>query len=72
MDSRIILHFGPAHRTFEGKRPRTDCVSGDWQENLRRNAERGEAVPEHAIENMLGKLVQPQRWEAQAVDWRCV
>lgn len=44
----------------------------DWQENLRRNAERDDVVPEHAIENMLGKLVPPQRWEAQYVDWYCV
>lgn len=44
----------------------------DWQENLRRNAERANAVPERVIENMLSKLVPPQRWEAQHVDWYCI
>lgn len=43
-----------------------------WDENLRRNAQRKDAVPEPAIEHMLGKLVPPQRWEAQYVDWHCV
>lgn len=43
-----------------------------WGENLRRNAARADAVPEHAVEDMLGKLVPPQRWEAQYVEWHCV
>ncbi len=43
-----------------------------WEENLRRNAERAAVVPEHVVENMLGKLVPPQRWEAQYVEWHCV
>jgi len=42
-----------------------------WKENLRRNTERKAQVPESAIADMLGKLVPPQRWEAQAVDWIC-
>lgn len=44
----------------------------DWKENLRRNADRTDAVPEHAVEDMLGKLVLPQRGEAQVVEWHCV
>lgn len=43
-----------------------------WEENLRRNADRKDAVPEHAVEAMLGKLVPPQRWEAQFVEWYCI
>ncbi len=43
-----------------------------WEENLRRNANRADAVPEHVVEDMLGKLIPPQRWEAQYVEWRCV
>lgn len=43
-----------------------------WEENLRRNADRADAVPEHAVEDMLGKLVPPQQWEAKDVDWVCV
>lgn len=42
------------------------------EENLRRNAERAEAMPEHIVEDMLGKLIPPQRWGAQYVEWRCV
>lgn len=44
----------------------------DWAENLRRNANRAAAVPEHIVADMLYKLVPPQRWEAQHVDWHCV
>ena len=43
-----------------------------WEENLRRNADRADAVPEYVVEDMLGKLVPPQRWEAQHVEWHCV
>lgn len=43
-----------------------------WEENLRRNAQRKACVPEAAIADMLGKLVPPQRWEAQSVNWICV
>ena len=44
----------------------------DWEENLRRNAERKAGVPEPVITSMLGKLSPPQRWEARQVDWQCV
>lgn len=43
-----------------------------WEENLRRNAGRADVVPEYAVEDMLGKLVLPQRWEAQQVEWYCI
>ncbi len=42
-----------------------------WQENLRRNADRDAAVPEHEIIHMLGKLTPPLRHEARHVDWLC-
>lgn len=44
----------------------------EWRENLRRNAERTVAVPEAVINDMLGKLVPPERGEARRVDWICV
>ena len=44
----------------------------EWDENLRRNAARSDAVPEHVINDMLGKLAPPGRAEARFVDWICV
>ena len=43
-----------------------------WEENLRRNAGRRDAVPEDVIDGMLARLEPPERWEAQAVEWLCV
>ena len=43
-----------------------------WEENLRRNADRPDAVPEGVLFGMLDRLEPPQRHEAQAVDWICV
>lgn len=43
-----------------------------WDEQLRRNAEREDAVPESAIFHMLEKLTPPERREADRVEWRCV
>lgn len=43
-----------------------------WEENLRRNAQRSARVPESVIEGMLGKMVLPRRREAQSVEWICV
>lgn len=43
-----------------------------WQEELRRNGNRAAAVPEGAILRMLGRLVPPEAFEAQRVDWFCV
>lgn len=44
----------------------------DWEENLRRNAERSDKVPESVIERMLKKLILPERFEAHEVEWICV
>ena len=43
-----------------------------WEENLRRNASRPDAVPEDVIARMLDKLEPPERYEAQRVEWVCV
>lgn len=43
----------------------------DWQEQLRRNADRDDAVPERVIFDMLEKLSPPERWEAHKVIWLC-
>ena len=43
-----------------------------WEENLRRNAERADPVPEDVLERMLDRLEPPERFEARAVDWLCV
>ena len=40
-----------------------------WDENLRRNAGRPDAVPEDVIDRMLARLEPPERFEAQAVEW---
>ena len=43
-----------------------------WEENLRRNAGRRDAVPEDVIDRMLSRLEPPERFEAQTVEWLCV
>ncbi len=43
-----------------------------WQDELRRNRGRDAAVPEGAILRMLNRLVPPERFEAQRVEWLCV
>ena len=43
-----------------------------WEEELRRNRERKEQVPESVIENMLSYMVVPERMEAHRVEWHCV
>lgn len=44
----------------------------DWNEQLRRNAGRADAVPEQAICNMMEELILPEAKEAQRVEWFCV
>lgn len=44
----------------------------DWQEQLRRNRSRSDAVPESVIADMLSGMVPPVCREAQEVRWRCV
>lgn len=53
-------------------RVRVVYLETGWEENLRRNAERADPVPEDAIGRMLDRLDPPERFEAQAVDWLCV
>ena len=55
-----------------GASVRTVFLETEWNENLRRNAERKRNVPEHAIEKMLSKLEIPERFESEKVDWICV
>ena len=44
----------------------------DWKEQLRRNADRPDAVPEQAICHMMEELVLPEAKEAHRVQWHCV
>lgn len=44
----------------------------DWEEQLRRNAGRPDAVPEQAICHMMEELVLPEAKEAHRVEWYCV
>lgn len=44
----------------------------DWQEQLRRNAGREDALPEQAICHMFEELVLPEDKEAHAVKWYCM
>ena len=43
-----------------------------WSENLRRNADRRDAVPLNVLDHMLSRLEPPERFEAQSVDWLCL
>ena len=44
----------------------------DWNEQLRRNANRPDEVPEAAICHMMEELVLPEAKEAAMVEWFCV
>jgi len=44
----------------------------DWQEQLRRNANRPNAVPESVIADMLSGMIPPSCREAPEVRWLCV
>lgn len=56
---------------FEGYKARVNIIylETDWQTLLERNRSREDAVPQSAIESMLGKLTPPQAYEATQVDW---
>jgi len=41
----------------------------DWNEQLRRNASRPDAVPEQAICHMMAELVLPEAKEPHRVEW---
>lgn len=44
----------------------------DWQEQLRRNANRPDAVPQQAISHMMDELVLPEAKEAHRIQWYCI
>ena len=44
----------------------------DWQTKLQRNCSREAMVPQAVIEDMLGKLVLPEAYEARNVEWLCL
>lgn len=44
----------------------------DWEEQMRRNREREDVVPEKVIRHMLGSMTLPERFEAHEVEWVCV
>ena len=55
-----------------GARVRVVWLETGWEENLRRNRERPDAVPESTVCRMLDRLEPPARREAHRVEWRCV
>ena len=59
---------------FEAYKARVHIIylETDWQTLLARNSSREAAVPQAAIESMLGKLSPPEAFEAAQVDWICV
>lgn len=44
----------------------------EWEEQLRRNRERKEAVPESVIRDMMKNMTLPERYEAHRVEWYCI
>ena len=58
--------------TAYGASVRVVYLETGWEEQLRRNAGRPDAVPEAAISGMLEKLTPPERFEAHRVEWHCV
>ena len=44
----------------------------DWDEQLRRNAGRADAVPQQAICHMMEELIPPEVKEAHTVQWLCI
>ena len=51
---------------------RIEFLETPWSEQLRRNAQRKDAVPEQAICHMLEQLVLPEAKEAHQIRWHCV
>ncbi len=43
-----------------------------YSENLRRNREKVDGVPESVMDRMLMRMEPPMPWEAERVDWVCV
>ena len=44
----------------------------EWEEQLKRNRERKEAVPESVIRDMMKNMTLPERYEAHRVEWYCI
>lgn len=59
---------------FESYKARVHIIylETDWQTLITRNSSREYAVPQSAIETMLGKLELPEAHEARQVDWIAV
>ncbi|MBR5187061.1 MAG: AAA family ATPase, partial [Clostridia bacterium] len=55
-----------------GAAVKTVFLETEWNEQLRRNAERKAKVPVSAIERMLSKLEMPERFESESVVWEIV
>ena len=53
-------------------RVRIVYLETDWLTLLERNHSREDIVPQPVIENMLGKLVLPETYEATNIDWLSV
>ena len=58
--------------TAYGASVRLVYLETEWDELLRRNAARADAVPETAVIHMLDKMTPPARCEAHRVEWHCV
>ena len=52
-----------------GASVRTVFLETDWEEGLRRNADRSAEVPTAVVERMLSKLEMPEPFESTAVVW---
>lgn len=61
-------------RLFESYRARVKIVylETGWEENIRRNRERRDAVPESVLSGMLQKIEPPLPDEARAAEWICL
>lgn len=55
-----------------GAKVRIKYLETNWNTRIVRNQGRHDAVPEAAVDRMLGKTVLPMPDEAQAVEWLCV
>ncbi len=70
----LEMHRSSQISLFEdyGASVRTVFLETEWNEELRRNRERQEIVPENVIENMLSKMTLPERHESRLVEWKIV
>lgn len=55
-----------------GASVKTVFLETEWTEQLRRNKNREAQVPLAAIENMLSRLMLPERYECEKVSWQIV